>query len=88
VTARNFRLASSAGSAVQVRREARQGSPPFTAEHVGIRAYKVTPNEGLKPREHAFFMGTGQSNTMSGARGGSRSGGCTTGRVCDFSIRE
>jgi hypothetical protein len=62
---------------------------PFRAEHVGIRVYKVTiQDEGLKPGEYAFFMGTGQSNTMAGAHGGNRSGGSASGRVWDFTIPE
>ena len=61
---------------------------PFSAEHVGIRVYKIKLDEGLKPGEYAFFMGTGQSNTMSGAHGGNRSGGSASGRVWDFSIPE
>jgi hypothetical protein len=61
---------------------------PFRAEHVGIRVYKVTLDESLKPGEYAFFMGTGQSNTMAGAHGGNRSGGSAAGRVWDFSIPE
>jgi hypothetical protein len=61
---------------------------PFTAEHMGIRTYKITLGEDLKPGEYGFFMGTGQSNTMSGARGGNRSGGSATGRIYDFSVPE
>jgi len=61
---------------------------PFHAEHVGIRVYKVTLDEALKPGEYAFFMGTGQSNTMAGAHGGNRSGGTASGRVWDFAIPE
>lgn len=62
---------------------------PFHAEHVGLRTYKVTlPDESLKPGEYAFFMGTGQSNTMAGAHGGNRSGGSASGRVWDFTIPE
>jgi hypothetical protein len=61
---------------------------PFSAEHVGIRVYKVKLDEGLKPGEYAFFMGTGQSNTMAGAHGGNRSGGSASGRVWDFSVPE
>jgi hypothetical protein len=62
---------------------------PFRAEHVGIRMYKVTLSaEDLKPGEYAFFMGTGQSNTMAGAHGGNRSGGSASGRVWDFTIPE
>lgn len=59
-----------------------------SAEHIGIRTYKVTLNDILKPGEYAFFMGTGQANTMAGARGGNRSGGAASGRVYDFSILE
>ena len=62
---------------------------PFRAEHIGIRMYKITLlDEGLRPGEYAFFMGTGQSNTMAGARGGNRSGGSASGRVWDFTIPE
>jgi hypothetical protein len=61
---------------------------PFKAEHVAIRTYKVTLDEDLKPGEYAFFMGTGQSNSMSGALGGNRSGGAAAGRVYDFTIPE
>ncbi len=62
---------------------------PFRADHVGIRMYKVTlSEEDLKPGEYAFFMGTGQSNTMAGAHGGNRSGGSASGRVWDFTIPE
>jgi hypothetical protein len=60
----------------------------FKAEHVAIRTYRVTLNQDLKPGEYAFFMGTGMSETMSGAKGGNRSGGAATGRVYDFSIPE
>jgi len=61
----------------------------FRAEHIGIRIYKITLlEEALKPGEYAFFMGTGQSNTMAGARGGNRSGGSASGRVWDFKIPE
>ncbi|HVO56990.1 MAG TPA: hypothetical protein VMT51_04755, partial [Dongiaceae bacterium] len=61
---------------------------PFHAEHVGIRMYKATLDMDLKPGEYAFFMGTGQGNTMAGANGGNRSGGAASGRVYDFSISE
>jgi hypothetical protein len=60
----------------------------FTAVHVGIRTYKLTLLQDLKPGEYAFFMGTGTSETMSGARGGNRSGGAASGRLYDFSIPE
>jgi hypothetical protein len=61
---------------------------PFKAEHVGMRTYKISLEGELKPGEYAFFMGTGQSATMSGARGGNRSGGAAAGRIYDFSIPE
>lgn len=61
---------------------------PFHAEHMGIRIYKVTLDMDLRPGEYAFFMGTGQGNTMAGAHGGNRSGGSASGRVYDFSIPE
>jgi hypothetical protein len=61
---------------------------PFKADHAGIRTYKITLDADLQPGEYGFFMGTGQSNTMSGARGGNRSGGSASGRIYDFSIPE
>jgi len=59
-----------------------------SSEHVGIRMYKLTVDGDLKAGEYAFFMGTGQGNTMAGARGGNRSGGSASGRIYDFSILE
>jgi hypothetical protein len=59
---------------------------PFQAEHVGIRTYKLIVDDALRPGEYAFFMGTGQAATMSGAMGGNRSGGAAAGRVYDFSV--
>jgi hypothetical protein len=61
---------------------------PFHAEHLGIRVYKLTLDGALKPGEYGFFMGTGIGNTMTAARGGSRSGGAASGRVYDFTIPE
>jgi len=61
---------------------------PFHAEHAGIRVYKLTLDEDLKPGEFCFFMGTGQANTMAGARGRTQSGGAAAGRVYDFSVPE
>jgi len=61
---------------------------PFKAEHVGLRTYRITLEAELKPGEYAFFMGTGQSASMSGARGGNRSGGVASGRIYDFNIPE
>jgi len=57
---------------------------PVRAEHVGIRTYRVTLNLDLRPGQYAFFMGTGQTNTMSGRR----SGGAASGRIYDFGIPE
>jgi hypothetical protein len=59
----------------------------FTAEHAGIRVYKITLAQAMKPGEYAFFMGTGQQATMAGgSSGGARSGGSAAGRVYDFRI--
>jgi hypothetical protein len=59
----------------------------FTAEHAGIRTYKIKLNAALKSGEYAFFMGTGQSSTMAGGQtGGARSGGAAAGRVYDFRV--
>jgi hypothetical protein len=61
----------------------------FTAEHAGIRTYKLTLAADMKPGEYAFFMGTGQQATMAGgSSGGARSGGAASGRVYDFRIPE
>lgn len=59
---------------------------PFQAEHVGIRTYKVTLDEDLKPGEYAFFMATGQQLAGAGTRSGT--GGAATGRIYDFGIPE
>jgi hypothetical protein len=61
---------------------------PFKAEHVGIRMYRIILDAEFKPGEYAFFMGTGQSASMSGARGGNRSGGVASGRIYDFNVPE
>jgi hypothetical protein len=59
----------------------------FTAEHAGIRTYKIKLDAAMKPGEYAFFMGTGQQATMAGgSTGGARSGGAAAGRVYDFRI--
>jgi hypothetical protein len=61
----------------------------FTAEHAGIRTYKLKLSADMKPGEYAFFMGTGQQATMAGgSSGGARSGGAAAGRVYDFRIPE
>jgi hypothetical protein len=57
----------------------------FEAAHVGIRAYKVTLSEDLKPGEYAFFMATGQQVNGTEGRG---TGGAATGRIYDFSLLE
>ena len=59
-----------------------------SSEHVGIRMYKITLNEDLKPGEYAFFMGTGSQANMSSGRVSSSSGGAASGRVYDFNIPE
>jgi hypothetical protein len=59
----------------------------FTAEHAGIRTYRLKLAADMKPGEYAFFMGTGQQSTMAGgSSGGARSGGAASGRVYDFRI--
>jgi hypothetical protein len=59
----------------------------FTAEHAGIRTYKIKLGTAMKPGEYAFFMGTGQQATMAGgSTGGARSGGAAAGRVYDFRV--
>ena len=60
----------------------------FTAEHAGIRTYKLKLDVAMKPGEYAFFMGTGQQTNMAGASGSARSGGAAAGRVYDFKIPE
>ena len=60
----------------------------FTSEHVGIRTYKITLGEDLKPGEYAFFMGTGAGTNMASRTGSASSGGNASGRVYDFSIPE
>jgi hypothetical protein len=45
-------------------------------------------DDALKAGEYGFFMGTGIGNTMTTARGGSRSGVAASGRVYDFTIPE
>jgi len=60
----------------------------ISSEHVGIRMYKLIVDGDLKAGEYGFFMGTGQGNTMAGAKGGNRSGGAASGRIYDFSILE
>ncbi len=58
----------------------------FEAEHVGIRTYKVSLHQDLKPGEYAFFMATGQQ--VNGTESGRGTGGATSGRIYDFSLPE
>ena len=62
----------------------------FTAEHAGIRTYKLKIDAALQPGgEYAFFMGTGEEASMAGGGSGrARSGGAASGRVYDFRIPE
>jgi hypothetical protein len=81
---REFQIGSFGGirggkSGVQKEKEVQ-----FHAEHVGIRIYKLTLEEAIKPGEYGFFTGIG--NTMTASRGGSRSGGAASGRIWDFTI--
>jgi hypothetical protein len=65
----------------------REKEVAFTAEHAGIRTYKIKLGAAMPPGEYAFFMGTGQQATMAGGQtGGARSGGAAAGRVYDFRI--
>jgi hypothetical protein len=65
----------------------REKEVAFTAEHAGIRTYKIKLGAAMLPGEYAFFMGTGQQATMAGGQtGGARSGGAAAGRVYDFRI--
>ena len=84
----NSRSAPLAESPVASPASKKTRNSEFHAEHLGIRIYKITLASELKPGEYAFFMGTGQGNTMAGAHGGNRSGGSAAGRVWDFSIPE
>lgn len=58
----------------------------FESEHVGIRTYKVTLTQDLKPGEYAFFMATGQQ--VGGTESGRGTGGAASGRIYDFSLPE
>ena len=59
---------------------------PFEAEHIGIRAYKVTLRQDLNPGEFAFFMATGQQLNGTDKRSGT--GGAASGRIFDFRLPE
>ena len=48
---------------------------------MGIRTYKITLNNDLKPGEYAFFMGTSEGNMMSSGRVTSSSGASAAGRI-------
>jgi hypothetical protein len=58
----------------------------FKSEHVGIRMYKISLDEDLKPGEYAFFMGTGAESNMTSGAGSPGTGGSASGRVYDFSV--
>lgn len=60
----------------------------FKSEHAGIRIYKITLDEDLKPGEYAFFMGTGAQANMASGIASPGTGGSASGRVFDFSIPE
>ncbi len=57
----------------------------FESAHVGIRTYKVTLSQDLRPGEYGFFMATGQQVNGTEGRG---TGGAATGRIYDFSLPE
>ena len=61
---------------------------PFKSEHVGIRMYKITLSDDLKPGEYAFFMGTGAQSNMTSGAASPGTGGSASGRVFDFSVPE
>jgi hypothetical protein len=61
---------------------------PFHAEHLGIRAYRLTLERDLDPGEYAFFMATGQQVGSTGASRGQGTGGTITGRIYDFALPE
>jgi hypothetical protein len=84
---REFQIGSFAGITGGKSGVKRDKEVAFTAEHAGIRTYKLKLDAAMKPGEYAFFMGTGQSSTMAGgSTGGARSGGAAAGRVYDFRI--
>lgn len=85
---REFQIGSFGGISGGKSGVQREKEVPFHAEHVGIRVYKLTLENALKPGEYGFFMGTGISQSMTPATGGNRSGGAASGRVYDFTIPE
>jgi hypothetical protein len=85
---REFQIGSFGGISGGKSGVQRDKEVPFHAEHVGIRTYKLTLENALKPGEYGFFMGTGISQSMTPATGGNRSGGAASGRVYDFTIPE
>lgn len=84
---REFQVGSFGGIAGGKSGVLRDKELPFKAEHVGLRTYRITLDEDLKPGPYAFFMGTGQSATIAGPKG-NRSGGAAAGRIFDFNIPE
>ena len=85
---REFQIGSFGGISGGKSGVQREKEVAFHAEHVGIRMYKLTLENALKPGEYGFFMGTGISQSMAGATGGNRSGGAASGRIYDFTIPE
>ena len=85
---REFQIGSFGGISGGKSGVQREKEVPFHAEHVGIRVYKLTLENALKPGEYGFFMGTGISQSMAGATAGARSGGAASGRVYDFTVPE
>jgi hypothetical protein len=83
---REFQIGSFGGISGGKSGVKREKEVEFHAEHMGIRIYKLTLDQALKPGEYGFFMGTGIGNTMTASRGGSRSGGAASGRIWDFTI--
>jgi hypothetical protein len=87
VNRREFQIGSFGGITGGKSGVKRDKEVAFTAEHAGIRTYKIKLNVAIQPGEYAFFMGTGQQSTMAGgSTGGARSGGAAAGRVYDFRI--
>lgn len=84
---REFQIGSFGGMSGGKAGVKRDKELPFKSEHVGIRYYRLTLDQDLKPGEYAFFLGTGEQ-AMMGKSGSSGSGGAASGRVFDFTIAE
>ena len=85
---REFQIGSFGGLSGGKSGVKRDKEVPFKSEHVGVRTYKIVLDSDLKPGEYAFFMGTGQENTMANRNVSASSGGTTAGRVYDFNVPE